>query len=436
MKAIILAGGKSSRLKSFTENMPKCLLKVNNKPILEYQLEALIENGITDLVIVIGYKGFMIKEFIDSKFKFLNVTYIENDDYATTGTSYGWWLARNQIKNEESIIHLNSDLVFFPELLKRLLDYKGENVVCIDKHIQLNDSMEQVMLYGDRIIFMDKRNIKGAEGKAVGIAKFSNIAINFMINEVEKFMDNGDKNQHFYGMIRIALNYHTFYGLDIDKSFFREVNTIEDYNIAKRDTETNTTKPILIMLYGLPATGKTTISRKIRDYFDHQINTKLISTFRIREEMGLEDLYSKNQREQVYQSLFILLEKKLKMNVDKCIILDGNFNKRDRRKMVYDIVKKYNADLYVLKCIVDNQTIIKKRMNQRKKQIGILEHKASNIDLYNMIDQETDPIEADEEKPLIITINTQTNKIKVNKNINELPQPNQLIIGGILNAIN
>ena len=90
MKAIIVAAGLGSRLKHLTQDTPKCLLKFGGKPIMGYQLTSLLENGIKDLVIVIGYKGHLIKEFIQNHptFKDLNVTFVENPDYATTSTGY------------------------------------------------------------------------------------------------------------------------------------------------------------------------------------------------------------------------------------------------------------------------------------------------------------------------------------------------------------
>ncbi|GAH40463.1 unnamed protein product, partial [marine sediment metagenome] len=338
--------------------------------------------------------------------------------------------ARNQIKDEESIIHLNADLIFFPELLKRVLNHKGENVVCIDKKIKLDDSMEQVVLIGNRMVLMDKKNVDEANGKAVGIAKISKESINFMLGKIQERISLEYKTEHFYGMIRIALYNVTFYGLEIGSSFFSEVNTIEDYEKAKSITPSKT---FIIMLYGLPATGKTTLSRKLRDYFETEINTKLVSTFRIREEMGLVDLYSKEQREKVYKQLFLLLEKKLKRNVNKCIILDGNFNKQERRRKVYKLAKKFNADLYVLKCIVNKKTTIKKRMGERKKHTGILEHKASSVTLYNLIEKEAESIELDEENPTIITIDTEKNKFTINKGTVKIQK---FVWEGFLNVFN
>ena len=55
MKAIILAAGLGTRLRPMTENTPKALVQVNQKPLVEYQIEYLKERGIDDIIIVVGY---------------------------------------------------------------------------------------------------------------------------------------------------------------------------------------------------------------------------------------------------------------------------------------------------------------------------------------------------------------------------------------------
>ena len=71
MKAIILAAGRGSRMKSLTDEKPKCLIELNGKPLLEWQLEALRGAGIEDIAIVTGYKKellhrYGLKEFHNS----------------------------------------------------------------------------------------------------------------------------------------------------------------------------------------------------------------------------------------------------------------------------------------------------------------------------------------------------------------------------------
>ena len=68
MKALILAAGLGSRLKHRTEDRPKALTIVCGKPILSYQIEVLLEEGIRDITIVIGYKGEKIIEYLSSNY--------------------------------------------------------------------------------------------------------------------------------------------------------------------------------------------------------------------------------------------------------------------------------------------------------------------------------------------------------------------------------
>ena len=64
IKALILAAGSGTRLKHLTKNKPKALVKINGIPILEHQLKILIKNNINEIYIVIGFKGYLIKNYI------------------------------------------------------------------------------------------------------------------------------------------------------------------------------------------------------------------------------------------------------------------------------------------------------------------------------------------------------------------------------------
>src|SRR3989344_46164 len=436
-KALILAGGKADRLKHFTENKPVWLLEVNNKPIIEYQLEALKKNGITDLIVIVGYKGFMIREYIEKNenFKNFEVTYVENDEYSSTGTSYGWWLARNFIKDEEQVLHLHSDLVFDEKLLTELIENKNENVLCVDSKINLDDSMEQVILDvgTNQILYMDKRNIPGAHGKAVGVAKFSKEVVRAMIDKIEAHHKLGDKQQAFYGIIRKILHEKLFHYIDIEERIFREVNTDEDYQktfFKKRAVEIGLPeKNSVIMLYGLPATGKTFASRKIRDYFERDMNVEVISTFKIREEKNLFDLESEEQREKVYDEICKVLDEKLSRKICKCIILDGNFNKKERRKKIYNIVKKHNCDFYIVECLVDDENEIRRRLEKRKPEIG-MEQKANTAELHAMIKNSGQDLSVDEFSnpvPIIISYDSHLDEAKLS--------PKQYVVKGIIDAL-
>ena len=231
MKALILAAGVGSRLQDKTKDLPKCLVPVNGKPMLEHQLNALAQNGITDVVMVLGHKAEKIREFTTNLTKF-NFTFLENPDYGTTNSSYSWWLARDEIQNEQ-YLQFHSDIVFDPRLLTKLIENPHENVLLVDKNVELDASMEQVVLEGDRIIFMNKANLPNAVGRGSGMVKLSPNAVSLMLAKLAGHIDSGDRNQHFHGLMRYALQQVPFHVLDPEGSSFKEVNTPEELQVAE-----------------------------------------------------------------------------------------------------------------------------------------------------------------------------------------------------------
>src|SRR3989344_9576902 len=233
MKAIILAAGMGSRVGKHTEDKPKYLLEVRGKPLIDYQFEALIECGVKDIIVVIGYKGELIRKHILSnpKFKELKVNFVENENYNSTGTAYSWWLAREHIRNEDFVIHLHSDLLFFPELIKGLLGDFRKDIMCVDKKIKLDESYAQtIMDERGKMLILDRRNIPNADGKVVmGVSKFSNSTINRLIRDIENCINQGDRKQALYQIMQKTVGEVEYYGFDISDYFLKEVNTIEDY---------------------------------------------------------------------------------------------------------------------------------------------------------------------------------------------------------------
>ena len=88
------------------------------------------------IIIVVGYKKEMIINFLrNHEFlsKNMSITLVENPYYETTNTSYSWWLAKNYLRYGDAIIHFNSDLIFFPELIRKLIKiHSKENDLILD----------------------------------------------------------------------------------------------------------------------------------------------------------------------------------------------------------------------------------------------------------------------------------------------------------------
>ena len=116
MKAIILAAGKGTRLLPLTETKPKPLLKVANKPILEYNLEAL-HSLVSEAIIVVGYKKEQIMEYFGTSYKRMKITYIIQKDICGTGNAV---LQTKQFV-KGSFIVMNGDDIYSKEDIKACL---------------------------------------------------------------------------------------------------------------------------------------------------------------------------------------------------------------------------------------------------------------------------------------------------------------------------
>ena len=95
MKAIILAAGLGTRLRPITDEVPKCMVPVNGVCIIDKQISNLHKHGITDIVVVGGYKADMLKKHLSV---FPDITFIDNIRYAETNNIRFIWFFRQWSK--------------------------------------------------------------------------------------------------------------------------------------------------------------------------------------------------------------------------------------------------------------------------------------------------------------------------------------------------
>src|SRR2546426_11076261 len=104
MKAVILAAGEGARMGPFTSSVPKVMSPVGNRPLLEYVVQALAENGVRDLIFVVGYRRERIQShFQDGKSFGTHITYVTQTKQL--GTAHAIWEARGHL--EDPFIVLN-----------------------------------------------------------------------------------------------------------------------------------------------------------------------------------------------------------------------------------------------------------------------------------------------------------------------------------------
>jgi L-glutamine-phosphate cytidylyltransferase len=226
-KAVILAAGPGSRLLPHTAHSPKCLTEIGGQPILRYQIAALHECGVDDIVIVVGYLADRIREFVDS-----SVTLVENRDFASTNSSYSLWLARHHLRG--GYIHLNSDLLFEPELLRTLLAAPDENAVIVDRRVRAGSDMMKAQMEGDRILKMGKQLTTDAAAEVVGPAKFGASGAELVVQRLSQLTAAADRNRWAYGVFGELAPQLAFAGVDNPGCFWAEVDTTADASDANR----------------------------------------------------------------------------------------------------------------------------------------------------------------------------------------------------------
>lgn len=126
MKAVIVAGGKGTRVSSITnDEIPKPMLLIGDKPILEHQIECLKNNGIRDIVIMIGHLGKVISDYFGDGSKFgVKISYVDEDENNPLGSAGSLYYLKGKIEGDFVLVFGD---VFFDIDMKRMIEFHERN---------------------------------------------------------------------------------------------------------------------------------------------------------------------------------------------------------------------------------------------------------------------------------------------------------------------
>jgi choline kinase len=189
MKAIIIAAGSSKRLGLKTKNIPKGLLEINGKSILERQIEMLCNHKIEEIVMIIGPN----KE----KFKFDNVKFIVDTEYEKHDVFLSLMAAKEEMKG--GIITTYSDILFDDEILEQVIDSNADIGVVTDLDWEKNykkrtehpkSQVDNVIIEKNKIVKIRKNISKISDeqqnGEFIGIMRFSEKGSRTFINQFDR----------------------------------------------------------------------------------------------------------------------------------------------------------------------------------------------------------------------------------------------------------
>ncbi|MDA9814873.1 phosphocholine cytidylyltransferase family protein [Gammaproteobacteria bacterium] len=237
IKAIILAAGSGSRIRPLTDNCPKSLLKINGKTILEMMLSHIKTCGINEVIFVLGYLQDQIKDYVKIQFPDLIVQFITNEKYEVTNTGYSLMLTKDFVKNS-TFIKFDADVVFDINILKTLIASEYDNCLCIDKNINLDAEEIKVIIKDDNRVVKASKTVNplDAIGESIGIEKISGETAHTLFNDLELMMKDEQYHQEYYEAAyeRLIEKDVPFYALDISGLRWTEIDTKEDFMLARK----------------------------------------------------------------------------------------------------------------------------------------------------------------------------------------------------------
>lgn len=235
MIGVILAAGMAKRLRPLTDECPKCLLKVGSRTLLQRTVDAVSKTGINELVVVTGYKNNMIVDFLKTNYPSLTLHFIDNPDYAHNNNIFSLWLTRPFTEGKDFLL-LDSDILFDPAIIPAVIEKEGA-VLALNRH-ELGEEEIKVIVDAESYVKEISKvcSIRDAVGESVGIEKMTADYSKALFQELQHMIVDEGLIDVFYekAFERLIPQGHTFRIVDTTDFFSIELDTVEDFENAKK----------------------------------------------------------------------------------------------------------------------------------------------------------------------------------------------------------
>ncbi|MCH5258151.1 MAG: phosphocholine cytidylyltransferase family protein [Lachnospiraceae bacterium] len=187
MKAIILAAGQGTRLKKYTENLPKGMLSFMGKTIIEHQIEIYRKCGIDNIIVVRGFAA--------DKIQYEGIKYYTNADYANTNMVESLMTAKSEF--DDDIILSYSDILFEEHMLKAMMKSSADFAVAVDdnwkeywqkRYGKIDFDTESLSLGENGTIIelgLENPKLEKIDARYVGLLKFSKAGLEHVVSIME-----------------------------------------------------------------------------------------------------------------------------------------------------------------------------------------------------------------------------------------------------------
>ena len=234
MIGVILAAGMAKRLRPLTDTKPKCLLKVGERTLLERTVDAMCQAGITEFLVVTGYRGEMIREFLTTHYPQATIQYLDNVDYEHNNNIYSLWMACQKVRGCDFLL-MDSDILCDPAAVVRIAQEQTA-ALAVNRHELGEEEMKVVVDANNRITEISKTcRPEDAMGESVGIEKITADYSEALARELDQMILQEGLIDIFYerAFERLIPQGHTFKVVDTTHYFSYELDTPEDFQRAQ-----------------------------------------------------------------------------------------------------------------------------------------------------------------------------------------------------------
>ena len=239
MQAIILAAGMGKRLGDYTKDNTKCMLNVNGVRLIDRALQSLHDVGVHRIIIVVGYQGQKLKDYVGDTFRGIPINYVENPVYDKTNNIYSLYLAGHLMCEDDTIL-LESDIIFDHSVLNRIVNCDSSNVVLVDKYESWMDgTVVTIDDEGHITSFIDREHFRFDDTKdyykTVNIYKFSrDFSSNIYVPFLSAYCAAMGNNEYYEQVLSVILHLHDapLKAVTLNGESWYEIDDIQDLDIA------------------------------------------------------------------------------------------------------------------------------------------------------------------------------------------------------------
>ena len=227
-RALILAAGRGSRLGSQSDGVPKPLLQVGRRTLVEHQLEMLATAGIGPVGMVVGYAADELQAAVGAK-----VEYLHNHRWATTNSLYSFTMARSWVTGD--LVILNCDLLLDPEILDRLIAHGG-NCLAFDSSSGNGREHMKVCLRDGRVTAMSKTlEPSRTHGENVGILHLKKECVDALFKAAGELLEEGQQQAWLGAAVQKVAQEHPIEGVDVAGLPWGEIDFSHDLERARHE---------------------------------------------------------------------------------------------------------------------------------------------------------------------------------------------------------